>query len=112
MFIGIKHQSRYNIIASKYYICFDLSQQGVTKSIDEGWAEDIVHMDFSKTFHNIRHGRLVWKLKTHGIQVNLGVRSQRVVVGSCYSARAYNQWHATGIGARFTVVCPLYLQFG
>ncbi|XP_067884734.1 WD repeat-containing protein 54 isoform X2 [Heterodontus francisci] len=40
----------------------------VTKMIDEGRAVDVIYMDFSKAFDNVPHGRLVQKVKTHGIR--------------------------------------------
>jgi len=39
----------------------------VTKMI-EGRAVDVVHMDFSKAFDKFPHGRLVQKVKFHGIK--------------------------------------------
>ena len=40
----------------------------VTKTIDKGRAVDVVYMDFSKAFDKVPHGRLVKKVKAHGIQ--------------------------------------------
>eukprot|EP00061_Rhincodon_typus_P015906 g43847.t1 len=37
--------------------------------IDEGKAVDAVDMDFSKAFAKVPHGRLVQKVKSHGIRV-------------------------------------------
>eukprot|EP00061_Rhincodon_typus_P014817 g42124.t1 len=37
--------------------------------IYEGKAVDVVCMDFSKSFDKVRHGRLVQKVKSHGIGV-------------------------------------------
>jgi len=42
--------------------------EGVTKKVDEGSAVDVVYMDFSKTFDKVPHGRLLHKVKSHGIQ--------------------------------------------
>eukprot|EP00061_Rhincodon_typus_P002486 g17699.t1 len=39
----------------------------VTKMIAEGKAVDVVYMDFSKAFDKVPHGRLVQKVKSHGI---------------------------------------------
>jgi len=41
--------------------------EGVTKKVDEGSAVDIVYMDFSWAFDKILHGRLLQKVKAHGI---------------------------------------------
>ena len=38
--------------------------------IDEGRAVDVVYMDFSKAFDKVPHGRLVQKVKLHGIRVS------------------------------------------
>ena len=43
----------------------------VTKMIDEGRAVDVVYMDFSKAFDKVPHGRLVQKVKLHGIRDEL-----------------------------------------
>eukprot|EP00061_Rhincodon_typus_P007464 g29184.t1 len=40
----------------------------VTKMIDDGKAVDVVYMDFSKAFDKVPHGRLVQKVKSHGIK--------------------------------------------
>ena len=40
----------------------------VTKMIDEGRAVDVVYMDFTKAFDKVPHGRLVQKVKSHGIR--------------------------------------------
>ena len=40
----------------------------VTKTIDEGRAVDVVYMNFSKAFDKVPHGRLVQKVKSHGIK--------------------------------------------
>ena len=42
--------------------------EGVTKKVDEGSAVDVVYMDFSKAFDKVPHGRLLHKVKSHGIQ--------------------------------------------
>ena len=39
--------------------------------IDEGRAVDVVYMDFSKAFDKVLHGRLVQKVKSHGIRGEL-----------------------------------------
>ena len=39
----------------------------VTKWIDQGRVVDIIYMDFSKTFHKVPHGRLISKVRSHGI---------------------------------------------
>ena len=43
----------------------------VTKMIDEDRAMDVVYMDFSKAFDKVPHGRLVQKVKSHGIRDEL-----------------------------------------
>ena len=43
----------------------------VTKMIDESRAVDVVYMDFSKAFDKVPHGRLVQKVKSHGIRGEL-----------------------------------------
>ena len=42
----------------------------MTKKI-EGRAVDVVYMDLSKVFDKVPHGKLVQKLKSHGIQDGL-----------------------------------------
>eukprot|EP00061_Rhincodon_typus_P015762 g43623.t1 len=44
------------------------SIQKVTKMFDERKAIDIVYMDVNKAFDKIRYGRLVQKVKSHGIR--------------------------------------------
>jgi len=39
----------------------------VTKYMDEGRAVDVVYMDFSKVFDKVPHGRLMQKVRRHGI---------------------------------------------
>ena len=43
----------------------------VTKMIDEGRAVDVVDMDFSQAFDKVPHGRLMQKVKSHGIRGEL-----------------------------------------
>ena len=65
----------------------------VTKEIDEGRAVDVVYMDFSKKIDKVPHGRLVQKLKSHGIRDGLarwirnwpGHRRMRVAVKGYFS---------------------------
>ena len=41
----------------------------VTKEVDEGKAvDDVVYMDFSKAFDKAPHGKLLQKIRTHGIE--------------------------------------------
>ncbi|XP_067870017.1 zinc finger protein 721-like [Heterodontus francisci] len=47
----------------------------VTNMIDEGRAVDVVYMDFSKTFVKVPDGRLVQKVKSHEIRVELEAKS-------------------------------------
>jgi len=66
----------------------------VTKYVDEGRAVDVVYMEFSKAFDKVPHGRLMQKVRRHGIMGNLATwiknwlthRRQRVVVDGKYSA--------------------------
>eukprot|EP00061_Rhincodon_typus_P012584 g38412.t1 len=39
----------------------------VTKVINEDGAVDVVYVDFNKAFDKVPHGRLIQKIKTHGI---------------------------------------------
>ena len=39
----------------------------VTKRMDEGRAVDVVNIDLSKAFDKVTHGRLVWRIRSHGI---------------------------------------------
>ena len=67
--------------------------EGVTKKLDEGSAVDVIYVDFSKAFDKVPRGRLLHKVKSHGIQGEvakwiqnwLDDRHQRVVVESCFS---------------------------
>ena len=66
----------------------------VTKEVDKGKAVDVVYMDFSKAFDKVPHGRLLQKIRMHGIEGDLAVwienwladRRQRVVVDGKYSS--------------------------
>ena len=42
--------------------------RGKSFMIDEARAVDVVNMDFSKVFDKVPHGRLVQKVKSHGIK--------------------------------------------
>ena len=44
----------------------------VTRYVDEGRAVDVVYMDFSKAFDKVPHGRLMKKVRRHGIEVKFG----------------------------------------
>lgn len=65
----------------------------VTKKADEGKTIHIVHMDFSKAFDEVPLGRLLWRVRTHGIQAELANgtekwlhgRRQRVMIESCFT---------------------------
>jgi len=65
----------------------------VTKMLDEEKAVDVGYMDFSKAIDKVPHGRLVQKVKSHGIRGELakwiqnwlGHRKQRVAVEGCFS---------------------------
>eukprot|EP00061_Rhincodon_typus_P005168 g24376.t1 len=39
----------------------------VTKVVDEATVVDVVYMDFSMAFNKVPHGRLIQKIKMHGI---------------------------------------------
>ncbi|XP_067864748.1 neuropeptides capa receptor-like [Heterodontus francisci] len=43
----------------------------VTGKLEEGSAVDVVYMDFTRAFDKVPHGRLVRKMKAHGIQWNV-----------------------------------------
>ena len=43
----------------------------MTKTIDERRAVDVVYMNFSEVFDKVPHGRLVQKVKSHGIKGEL-----------------------------------------
>ncbi|MDZ1603208.1 reverse transcriptase family protein, partial [Klebsiella pneumoniae] len=66
----------------------------VTKQVDEGKPVDVVYMDFSKAFDKVPHGRLMEKVRRHGIVGNVASwiknwltdRRQRVVLDGKYSA--------------------------
>ena len=65
----------------------------MTETIDEGMAVDIVCMNLSKAFDKVPHGRLVQKVKSHGIKGErarwvqnwLGHRRQKVAVEGSFS---------------------------
>ena len=40
------------------------------RCVHEGSAVDVVYMDFSKAFDKVPHGRLMKKVRAHGIQGN------------------------------------------
>eukprot|EP00061_Rhincodon_typus_P010293 g34479.t1 len=69
--------------------------------IDDGKLVDVVSMNFSKVFDKVLHGRLVQKVKSHGvrgglarwIQNWLSHRRQRVAVDGCCS-----EWRVVTIG--------------
>eukprot|EP00061_Rhincodon_typus_P007384 g29032.t1 len=42
--------------------------EDVMEIIDEGKAVDVVYMDFIKAFDKVPHGKLVQKMKSHGIR--------------------------------------------
>ena len=73
----------------------------VMEMIDEGRAVDVVYMDFNKAFDKVPHGRLVQKVKSHGIRGELarwmqnwlGHSRQRVAVEGCVS-----EWRAVTSG--------------
>eukprot|EP00061_Rhincodon_typus_P013808 g40407.t1 len=73
----------------------------VTKTIDESRAVDVVYMDFSKAFDKILHGRLILKVKSHGIHTELAwlwkteSRSGKLQAGSLQNniAAKFDQLH-------------------
>ncbi len=60
----------------------------MTKWVDEGSPIDLIYLDFQKALDKVPHGRLILKLKSHGmgssiinwIEQWLTEKSQRVVV--------------------------------
>eukprot|EP00061_Rhincodon_typus_P011561 g36669.t1 len=81
--------------------------------IDEGKVVDVVYMDFSKAFEKVHHGRLVQKVKSHGIKSELARwiqnwlshRRQRVAVGGCFA-----EWRVVTSGVpKGSVLGPLLL---
>ena len=73
--------------------------EGVMKKINEGRAVDVVY----KAFDKVTHGRLVQKLRSHGIRGGLarwiqnwiGYRRQRIAVEGCFS-----EWKSRGVPQR------------
>ena len=67
------------------FICFF---EEITKWVDEGSPVDIIYLDFQKAFDKVPHQRIIFKLKSHCIGINiinwieqwLSDRRQRVVV--------------------------------
>ena len=65
----------------------------MTRHIDEGSAVDVIYMEFSKAFDKVPHGRLIQKVRRHGIQGSLArwiqnwlaCRRQRVMVEGVHS---------------------------
>ena len=41
--------------------------EDVTSKMDEGEPVDVVYLDFQKAFDKVPHGRLVTKIRAHGI---------------------------------------------
>ena len=90
--------------------------EGVTKKVDEGSAVDVVSMDFSKAFDKVPHGRLLHKVKSHGIQGEVSKWIQNWLLdkpeGGCrelfFKLEACDQRCASGISAGPTVICHLY----
>ena len=62
-------------------------------ALDKGLETDVVYLDFSKAFDSVDHGKLVLKLKQHGVEGNLlswlanylSDRKQRTVVSGALS---------------------------
>eukprot|EP00061_Rhincodon_typus_P015954 g43910.t1 len=53
----------------------------VAKVIDEGGAVDVVYVNFSKAFDKIPPGRLIQKIKMHGIHSDLATWIQNWIIG-------------------------------
>ncbi|NWX40362.1 PO23 protein, partial [Steatornis caripensis] len=66
---------------------------GMTGSVDEGRAVDVVYLDFSKAFDTVSHNILIGKLRKSGLDERtvrwvknwLNGRAQRVVIGGAES---------------------------
>ena len=88
----------------------------VTKKVDEGSADDIIYMDFSKAFDKVPHGRLLHQVKSHGIQgevanwiqIWLDDRRQSVVVKGCSSNWRPVTSDVPQGSLLSTVICHLY----
>eukprot|EP00061_Rhincodon_typus_P009703 g33394.t1 len=81
------------------------------KITDDGRAVDVVYMDFGKAFDKIPHGRLVQKVKSHGIRGELARwiqnwlshKRQKIVVERCFL-----EWSAVTSGVpQGSVLGPL-----
>eukprot|EP00061_Rhincodon_typus_P009171 g32447.t1 len=67
----------------------------MTKVINEGRAVDVVYKDLRKAFDKVPYGRLIQKIKIHGICSDLATwiqnwlahKWQRVEVEGCFSGR-------------------------
>ena len=46
-------------------------REDVTKAIDEGKPLDVIYLDFSKAFDKVPHKRLLRKIESHEINVNV-----------------------------------------
>eukprot|EP00061_Rhincodon_typus_P004726 g23288.t1 len=66
---NVKHANMLGHFEIKKEVLLGLlkSIKEVTKVIDESRSVDVVYMEFSKTFDKVPHGRLIQKLKMHGI---------------------------------------------
>ena len=86
-------------------------------ALNKGLETDVVYLDFSKAFDSVDHGKLVLKLKQHGVEGNLlswlanylSDRKQRTVVSGALSKASPSYFRrAARFSSRPTAVCRLY----
>ena len=75
--------------------------EGITKKIDEGSAVDVIYMDFSKAFDKVPHGRLLHKVKSHGVQGEVSKWIQNWLLDRMWRCR-----HWTGVNTVRVLTTP------
>eukprot|EP00061_Rhincodon_typus_P012101 g37605.t1 len=66
---GLIRDSQHGFVRERSYLTNMVEPfKEVFKCIDEGSAVDVVYMDFSKAFDEVPRGRLIKKVKEHGIR--------------------------------------------